>query len=223
MSEKSHKKAFLYVRTSTTDQKNSIENQERDLIEYCDMRGIMIVDKFIDFGKSGKDITERPEFKRMMKLVEECDPENPVVDMVLCAKLDRFARSILDLLVSVRTLNEKNIRFNTLTHEFETVSPTGKLLVGILALFADFERDIIGERTREGYRAAIAKGKLCHRPKKEINKKRALEYTDKGISATAVAKIVNVTPNTMKSRLQEWGYQYDDNEHKWITKKGDLH
>jgi site-specific DNA recombinase len=64
---------FLYIRTSTTDQQNSIENQEKDLIEYCKKNNIEVVDKFIDFGKSGEITYNRPKFKEMMVLIENSE------------------------------------------------------------------------------------------------------------------------------------------------------
>jgi site-specific DNA recombinase len=210
----SKKSAFLYIRTSTTDQQNSIENQEKDLIEYCKKNNITVVDKFIDFGKSGENTYNRPKFKEMMALIEAI--ETAPVDVVLCTKLDRFARSMLDLLLNVEILVSKNIKLATLTNEFETQTAIGKLTFNVLGVFAQFERDLIAERTREGYRAAIAKGKMCHRPKIEIDKKKVLSYIDKGVSANATAKILNVTPNTIKCRLNEWGYRYNDNQNKWV-------
>jgi len=212
----SKKSAFLYIRTSTTDQQNSIENQEKDLIEYCKKNSIKVVDKFIDFGKSRENTYNRPKFKEMMALIESS--EVALVDVVLCTKLDRFARSMLDLLLNVEILVIKNIKLATLTNEFETQTAIGKLIFNILGVFAQFERDLIAERTREGYRAAIAKGKMCHRPKIEVDKKKVLSYIDKGVSANATTKILEVTPNTIKSRLNEWGYSFDDNQNKWVMK-----
>jgi DNA invertase Pin-like site-specific DNA recombinase len=208
------KSAFLYLWTSTTDQQNSIENQEKDLIEYCKKTDIEVVDKFIDFGKSGENTYNRPEFKRMMALIE--NSEASPVDMILVTKLDRFARSMLDLLLKMEILVSKNIKLATLTNEFETRTAIGKMTFSILGVFAQFERDLIRERTREGYRAAIAKGTMCHRPKIDVDKKKVLSYIDKDISANATAKILEVTPNTIKSRLNEWGYHFDDNQNKWV-------
>jgi len=206
------KTAFLYIRTSTTDQRNSIELQEKNLLEYCKKMDISVLNKFIDFGISGKSASERPEFTKMMNLI--ANSEKAPADMVLCTKLDRFARSILDLSVNISILNEKCMTFCTLTQSFETCTPVGKLTLNILGSFAEFERDLINERTREGYQAAKAKGVICNRPRKDIPKKKVLEYLEKGLSATAISKLLGTTTGTIKNRLNEWGYYYDGFEWK---------
>jgi len=204
--------AILYIRTSTTDQKNSIELQEKQLIEYCTLNKLKIVSKFIDFGISGKNAFERPEFTKMMNCI--LDSSEAPAKVVLCTKLDRFARSMLDLCINIEILTKKCMKLCTLTQTFETCTPIGKLTLNMLGSFAEFERDLINERTREGYQAAKAKGIICNRPKKDIPKKKVFEYLDKGLSATATAKLMGTTAGTIKNRLNEWGYYYDGFEWK---------
>lgn len=207
------KTAILYIRTSTTDQKNSIELQEVQLEEYCKENKIKIIAKFIDFGISGKNAFERTEFTKMISLIE--NSEEAPADIVLCTKLDRFARSMLDLSINVEMLTKKCMKLCTLTQTFETCTPIGKLTLNMLGSFAEFERDLINERTREGYQAAKAKGVICNRPKKDIPKKKVLEYIfDKKLSATATAKLLGTTTGTIKNRLNEWSYYYDGLEWK---------
>jgi site-specific DNA recombinase len=212
----SEKTAILYIRTSTTDQRNSIELQEKQLLEYCTQNNLEIVGKYIDFGISGKNAFERPEFTKMMNSIIES--ENAPADLVLCTKLDRFARSMLDLSVNIEILTRKCMKLYTLTQKFETCTPIGKLTLNMLGSFAEFERDLINERTREGYQAAKAKGVICNRPKIDIPKKKVLEYIlDKDLSATATAKLLGTTTGTIKNRLNEWGYYY--NGFEWELKK----
>lgn len=201
------KSAILYIRTSTIDQKNSIELQEKQLIEYCSEKNLKIMGKFIDFGISGKNAFERPEFTKMMNCI--IDSESAPSEIVLCTALDRFARSMLDLLVNIEILTKKCMKLCTLTQTFETCTPIGKLTLNMLGSFAEFERALINERTREGYQAAKAKGVMCHRPKKDISKKKVLEYLDKGLSATSISKMLNTTTGTIKNRLNEWGYHFN--------------
>ena len=113
------------------------------------------MDKFIDFGKSDENTYNRPKFKEMMEFIE--NSEVAPVDVVLCTKLDIFARSMLDLLFKMKILVAKNIKLATLTNEFETQTAIGKMTFNILGLFAQFERDLIAERTCEDYRAALNK------------------------------------------------------------------
>lgn len=203
--------AILYIRTSTVDQKNSIELQKKSLFEYCERNNIEVLrlGVFTDEGKSGKETKQREQFNRMIDLIK--GSEVKPADMVLCTKLDRFARSTFDLLANLNILIEKGMQLNTLDTSFDATTPIGKLMIQMLAIIAEFERSLINERTKEGFKAAVLKGeKLCHRPKKEIPKKQVLEMLDKNLSATAISKVVGVSSNTMKNRLNEWGYQYID-------------
>jgi len=226
MAEKSQKTAIMYIRTSTTDQKNSIDQQKKDITEYCQDCNIAIVGEYRDFGISGKNSYERPEFTKLMNLVK--NNEEKQADMIICTKLDRFARSTLDLLFNVEEITKKGMVFKTLTQDFETVTPQGKLLFNVLGAFAEFERALINERTREGYKAAKLKGTICNRPKLEINKKRVLELLNKDLSAHAIAKVLNesipndnkkkgkLSASTIKNRLNEWGYKYENG--KWVQR-----
>jgi site-specific DNA recombinase len=209
------KTAILYIRTSTNDQKNSIDLQCKNLTEYCQRNNIEILKLgiFKDEGKSGKETTQREEFQRMMELIKK-SKEKPA-DMILVTKLDRFARSTFDLLANLNILIEKGMQLNTLDTSFDATTPIGKLMIQQLASIAEFERSLINERTREGFRAAVAKGeKLCHRPRKDISKKFVLEKLGLGLSATAVSKLIGVSANTLKNRLNEWGYHYKNGE--WV-------
>ena len=205
-------RAFLYVRTSTVDQVNSIGTQETQLKEECMKKGYVVADIFRDQGQSGKN-TDRPEFQRMLSMIQN-SAECPA-DLVLCTKLDRFARSLVDLNTQVLVLQDHGVRFSTLQQDFDINSPVGKLLFNILGSFAEFERAIINERTREGYQAAKKRGVICNRPKLDLPKKKILDYIlNKKLSASAVAKIYGTTAATIKHRLNEWGYRYENNE--WV-------
>jgi len=210
----SETRAFLYIRTSTIDQINSIGLQEEQLKEYCKSKGYRVSGVFKDWGKSGKN-TDRPEFQRMMRLIK--DSEERPADLVLCTKLDRFARSLVDLNTQAIILQEHGVRFSTLQMDFDISNPIGKLLFDVLGSFAEFERSLINERTREGYEAAKRKGVICNRPKKELPKKKVLDFIlNKRLSASAVAKIYDTSAATVKNRLNEWGYWYENNE--WVLK-----
>lgn len=210
--EKPTIRVFLYIRTSTVDQRNSIDIQEEQLTEICKQRGYEITGIFKDWGRSGKN-TDRPEFQRMMGLIRDSD--TAPADLVLCTKLDRFARSLVDLNTQVLVLQEHGVRFSTLQMDFDISNPIGKLLFDVLGSFAEFERSLINERTREGYEAAKKKGVICNRPKLDLPKKKILDYIlNKKLSASAVAKIYGTTAATIKNRLNEWGYRYENNE--WV-------
>jgi DNA invertase Pin-like site-specific DNA recombinase len=192
--------------------------QEQKLRDYCRLTDIEILDLFIDFGKSGKNTTGRPQFTRMMNIIKTGE-KSELPSMVLCTKLDRFARSLVDLHINISQLIEKGVTFKTLNQDFDLSKSSGRLMLSVMGAFAEFERDINSERTKEGYRAAIERGEICHRPKKELSKKKVIEYLDTGLSATAISKIFDVKPGTIKNRLNEWGFYFDDTQNKWIKQK----
>lgn len=200
-------KVALYVRTSTENQKESINLQTKELTAFCETRGYEIYEKYVDFGVSGKN-TERPAFQTMMEEAKEGK-----FSLVLVTKIDRFARSILDCLFSIKVLQEAGVEFAATSQPIDTSSAMGKLTLNIMAAFADFEREIIRERMEAGRKAAEKRGVICNRPRITISKKQTLTYLEMGLSANAIAKLNKVNTATIVTRLMEWGYAYKDG--KW--------
>jgi len=133
-----------YGRTSTTDQKAGLDAQERDL------RAAGCEKLFIEHA-SGKDIA-RPQLAAAMEYMREGDT-------FIVTKLDRLARSVADLMTMVEALTAKGIQFRILAMDLDTAKPTGKLMLGVLGSVAQFEREMMLERQRDGIAAAKAAGK----------------------------------------------------------------
>ena len=133
-----------YARTSSTGQKNSLQNQiERLKAEGCEKI-------FAEHG-SGAD-RDRSEFNKATDFAREGDT------FCVC-KLDRFARSNVDLHTSLKLLTDKSVEFKVLDNSgIDTTTPTGKLLLGILGSLAEWERAMIRERQAEGIRKAKENG-----------------------------------------------------------------
>ena len=203
-------KIALYIRTSTENQKESIKLQQDELERYCKTHEFKIYDKYIDFGFSGSNV-ERPAFQNLME-----DAKQNRFDMVLVTKIDRFARSILDCLVSIEKLQNYNIAFAATSQPIDTSSAMGKLTLNIMAAFADFEREIIRERMAAGRKAAEKRGVICNRPRLNISESKIMKYIKRGLSATATGKILDIDPATVVKRLHEWGYEYNCGE--WVKK-----
>jgi site-specific DNA recombinase len=204
------RKVALYIRTSTENQKESIRLQQEELERHCKHKEHEIFDKYIDFGFSGSNV-ERPAFQNLMENAKENK-----FDMVLVTKIDRFARSILDCLVSIEKLQNYNIAFAATSQPIDTSSAMGKLTLNIMAAFADFEREIIRERMAAGRKAAEKRGIVCNRPRINISESKVMKYINKGLSATATGKILDIDPATIVKRLHEWGYTYNSGE--WVKK-----
>ena len=129
-----------YARVSTTGQSLKVQ---REMLKGCD--------KVFEEKKSGLD-GKREELKRCLEYIREGDT-------LVVTKLDRVARSTPDFYEIVKKVQERGAQFKCLDHDFDTTSKTGKLMVGILALIAEFEADIRKERQAEGIAKARADGK----------------------------------------------------------------
>lgn len=100
-------------------------------------------------------------------------------------------------------LQEGSIDFILIGDSLDTSTPTGKLLLHILSAFAEFEREIIGERMQAGRERAKAEGKKLHKLKKDPDKERTKElYMEKGLSPGSIANPMDVSPPTILSYLQ---------------------
>ncbi len=182
---------FGYIRVSTRNQAtdgNSIEAQ-KNLLLAC---GITEDNIFIDI-KSGASI-DRPQLKTLMNKLESND-------MLVVTKLDRIARSVLDGSKLLKQLQDKHIILNVLNFGiFDDSNPTGKLMISIMFSFAEFERDLIKQRTFEG--KAIAKQKSTYkegRPKKFSENKlnAAIEMLNNGKSYKEVSQLLNISISTL--------------------------
>ena len=140
------KRAVGYCRISTLMQvdNTSLKDQEEKIRMYAKLHDIVINEMFIDKAVSGKS-TDRPEYDRMMDYVKEND-----IDMIIVYKNDRIHRSLYNLLAMIYELQEYEVALVSVTEMFDTSTPQGMLFLQMLGSFAEFERAIINERTRNG-------------------------------------------------------------------------
>ena len=189
--------AFAYVRASTIEEvrQGSNERQKDIITEYAKSKGYEL-EFFEDRAKSGKN-TQRPEFERMLKSLDK-KPQ-----IVIVSKIDRFARSLSDLLKTLEYLDQNGIGFVSVNDSgIDTTTPNGRLLLQILGAFAEFERNMINSRTKAGREQALNKGVKFGRPALKtrngsfIDKRKVLELKEKGLSARAIAKLLgsSITP-----------------------------
>jgi site-specific DNA recombinase len=147
-------RAALYIRVSTLDQVEgfSISAQKHQLTAYCESQGWDIVGFYVDEGISAKD-TERPELQRMIKHIKE-----EMIDVVLVYKLDRLTRSVLDLYHLLQLFEENNCKFKSSTEVYDTTSAIGRMFITLVASFAQFERERLGERVSMGMAQKVREG-----------------------------------------------------------------
>lgn len=151
-----NRKAALYIRVSTDSQYEegySVEAQAEKLEAYCKIKNIADYEFYIDGGWSGSNI-DRPEMKRMIT-----DITQGRISAVVVYKLDRLSRSQKDTVFLLEDVfNPNNCDFVSLNENFDTTSPYGKAMIGILSVFAQLERENIRERTRMGMQERVKTG-----------------------------------------------------------------
>jgi putative DNA-invertase from lambdoid prophage Rac len=184
-------KAVIYTRVSTWDQ--DCEVQSRELHEYCQRRGWEIIHEYRDHAISGSK-KNRPQLDNLMKAASLRE-----FDAVLVWKLDRFGRSVINLNQGINDLKSYGIRFLAVSQNLDTdnSNPTAGLLLNILAAMAEFELELIRERTISGVAAAKAAGKVLGRPAKVFRRDEAIRMRQEGMSYRAIAKTLHVAPTTI--------------------------
>lgn len=189
-------RAGLYIRVSTVDQNPQLQFDE--LREFCRARAWRDAGEFVDHGVSGID-SSRPGLRQ---LLQACHLRT--IDAVIVWKLDRLARSLADLVRLTKTFESQGINFVSVRNPgLDTTTAQGKLFFGISAVFAEFERDMIIERTRAGIAAARARGKVLGRRRHPIPTERIVALHDFGLSTRQIAKTLSVSQAFVWLRLQE--------------------
>lgn len=151
-------KVALYPRVSGHEQEDnySIPEQIDRMKKYCEARDWIVYKIYTDSGFSGSNL-KRPGLQQLIK-----DAEEKKIDMVLVYKLDRLSRSQKDTLYLIEDVFDKHgVFFNSITENFDTSTPFGKATLGIMAVFAQLEREQIKERTMVG-KESRAKAGLWH-------------------------------------------------------------
>ncbi len=140
----------IYARVSTEEQ--DADKQVAICLEACE-KGSHEPYRVYKDVISGST-TSRPEFNQLLD-----DMRHFKFDMIMVTKLDRLGRSLQHLLGLIDEFKRKGIHFNAVTQNIDTSTPAGKLQLHIMGAFAEFERNIISERTKEGLRKAVGVGK----------------------------------------------------------------
>lgn len=193
-----------YIRVSTDEQAdkgNSLHEQRERLSAYCTAMGWAQPIFFEDDGYSAKDM-RRPAAQKMISMVEKNE-----FDIVLTSKLDRMSRNLLDMLQLVNLLNEHDCNYVSASEGFDTSTAVGRMVLQLLAAFAEFERERISERVKDNMMSLArntdkALGKPCFGydvvdGKYEINEDEAqvievmAQIVEQGHGYRMVAKILN--------------------------------
>jgi DNA invertase Pin-like site-specific DNA recombinase len=166
--------------------------QLRELREYISRRGWKSAGEYVDTGFSGSKAS-RPALDRLM-----ADAAQHKFDCIAVYKIDRFGRSVLHLNQQLAALTSYGVRFIATSQSLDTdeKNPTSRLLLQILASVAEFEREMIRERTLSGIKAAQAAGKVVGRPKRVFRRDEVVRLRDEGLSWRAIGKQVGIPAMT---------------------------
>lgn len=148
-------RAGLYARVSSNDQQ-TLPMQIRALREYATRRDWAIA---MQVREVGSGAAKRQARERLIEAARRRE-----IDVVLVWRLDRWGRSVTDLLATLQELKHLGVGFVSLTEALDLTTPAGRAMAGLLAIFAEFEREILGERTRAGLAQARQNGKRLGRP-----------------------------------------------------------
>lgn len=175
-----------YARVSTEEQ--SLEMQISALVKSGVPR------KHIAVEKVSAAAQVRPELEAIIDGLRKGDT-------LVVWKMDRIARSVVDLLKKMERIEGAGAKFRSLTEQIDTTTPAGKLLFHVLAALAEFERDLIVERTRTGVKAAKARGVRFGQAPKLSDKDRAQaqKMRDRGDSIRVIAARFDVSHNTIRN------------------------
>jgi len=193
-------KLLGYVRVSTVKQSRqfSLSAQKESIQEYCKMKKhkLAAIEE-----ESRSAVGERPVFDETLNLVLE----NDNIDGLIIAKLDRMGRSVKDLADIGERLKEKGKQLISVHDNLDTSTANGRLLFNMLAAIAEYERELLLERTKEGRKRAQAEGKLMHRPRKEIDLNELKSLYLQEVPIAQLARVFDVHKDTVRRRLDEMG------------------
>jgi putative DNA-invertase from lambdoid prophage Rac len=185
----------LYARVSTQDQQ-TLPLQLRALRTYVKQRGWRIVQQIQDVGSGA---SERPQRDQLLHAARRHE-----LDAILVWRLDRWGRSLADLVLTLKELSELDVGFVSLTEALDLTTPTGRALAGLLAVFAEFEREILRERVKAGIAHARQAGRPHGRPPTARRQAARIQRLyARGVSKAAIARRLQIGRTSIRRILLE--------------------
>jgi DNA invertase Pin-like site-specific DNA recombinase len=188
-------RAGLYARVSTNDQQ-TLPMQTRAMREYAAKRGWTIA---VQVKEVGSGAVERELREKLMAAARRRE-----IDVVLVWRLDRWGRSLPDLVVTLRELSELGVGFVSLNEALDLTTPTGRAMAGLLSVFAEFEHAILCERVRVGLAEARQNGKRLGRPATAANKAGEIRNLHRaGVSKAEIARRLEIGRTSVRRILEK--------------------
>ena len=183
----------LYARVSTIDQQ-TLPMQLRAMREYAARRGWAVA---VQVREVNSGATRREAREKILEAVRRRE-----IDLVLVWRLDRWGRSVTDLLATIQELEHLGVGFVSLTEALDLTTPAGRAMAGLLAIFAEFEREIVCERTRAGRAHARENGKRLGRPATAVIHAAEIRRLYRaGISKSEIARCLRIGRTSVRRVL----------------------
>ena len=186
-------RAGLYARVSTNDQQ-TLAMQSRAMREYAARRGWMIV---LQVREVNSGAARREAREKVLEAARRRE-----IDLVLVWRLDRWGRFVTDLLATLQELEHLGVGFVSLTEALDLTTPAGRAMAGLLAIFAEFEREILRERTRAGLAHARENAQRLGRPATvAVYAAEIRKLHRAGISKSEIARRLNIGRTSVRRIL----------------------
>lgn len=184
----------VYLRVSTENQ--SIEMQLHAIKQFLQIKGITNYQIYQDEGESGSK-TSRPALNKLLN-----DVNQGKVELLCVYKLDRLFRSLSHLISTLKHLSDKNVLFVSVTESMDLSTAHGRLMMQLIGAFAEFERNLVSQRTKAGLAHARANGVKFGAPEKISLETRVkvLDLRQAGLSYNRIAKECSIS-NCMAHRI----------------------
>ena len=187
----------LYARVSTHDQQ-TLPMQLSAMGEYVERRGWTVKVEISEVGSGAKERQKREELLKAARRRE--------IDVIIVWRLDRWGRSLVDLVSTLGELGDLGVGFVSLTEALDLTTPTGRAMAGLLAVFAEFERDILRERVKAGIAQARAEGKPHGRPKTaSLLKEQVEDMYEADMSKSEIARRLSIGRTSVRRMLEDGG------------------
>lgn len=186
-------RAGLYARVSTHDQQ-TLRLQNRAMHDYAARRGWTIA---IEIKEVGSGASVREHRQKLLDAARRRD-----IDVVVVWRLDRWGRSMADLVTTLQELRDLDVGFVSLTEALDLTTPSGRAMAGLLAVFAEFEREILRERVRAGLAHARENGtRLGRPPTAALSAKHIGRLFRAGVSKAAIARQLQIGRTSVRRIL----------------------
>jgi DNA invertase Pin-like site-specific DNA recombinase len=183
----------LYARVSTHDQQ-TLRLQNRAMQDYASRRGWTVA---IEVKEIGSGASVRELRKKLLDAARRRD-----IDVVVVWRLDRWGRSMADLVTTLQELRDLDVGFVSLTEALDLTTPSGRAMAGLLAVFAEFERELLRERVRAGLAYARENGiRLGRPPTAALNANKVRKLFRAGVSKAAIARQLEIGRTSVRRIL----------------------